>query len=352
MTINSLAIESIDLRGASDREYALASDFMNRMHAERDPGDPPIPLDEAVIGWRSTPDAFVLSNWIAWNADRSAFVGWGSVEYNRGADNTHVVFFNIEVLPEFRRHGLGRRLLSHVVTVPLRESRRLMTTWTTDRIPAGTAFVERLSARKTSEGHTNRLLFSDVPPGQTRAWIERARERASAFELGLWVGPYPEAALPAVLTLNHAMNDEPRDSTDLEDHRKTPEEIRQWEHAWFARGSIRWSLYIRERASGTPVAYTEVFWNTNRPKLINQSATGVLPAYRGLGLARWLKAAMLEKILRELPQAEYIRTGNADSNAAMLKINFEMGFRPYIAHATYQVETEKVRAYLESSSAA
>lgn len=348
--MDTLPIEPVDPRNASDREYALANVFANRMRAERDPDDPPIPLDEAVIGWRNTPDAFVLSNWAVWNADRSAIVGSAVVQYMRGEDNTHVVFFNIEVLPEFRRHGLGRRLLSHVVTVPLREGRRLMTTSTSDRIPAGTAFVEGLGARKTSEGHTNQLLLSDVPPGLTRDWIERARERASAFELGLWVGPYPEADLPAVLALNHAMNDEPRDDTDLEDHRKTPEEIRQWEHTWFARGSMRWSLYIRERATRTPIAYSEVFWNPNRPKLIIQSATGVLPAYRGLGLARWLKAAMLEKILRELPQAEYIRTGNADSNAAMLKINFEMGFRPYIAQATYQVETEKVQAYLRNVS--
>src|SRR5438477_387600 len=142
MSIHDLSIEPIDPRHASDREYALANEFWNRMRAERDPEDPPIPLDEAVTGWRNTPDAFVLTDWVAWNADRSAFAGWAGVEYMRAEENTHVVFFNIAVLPEFRRRGLGRRLLSYAVTVPLREGRRLMMTSTNGRVPAGTAFVE------------------------------------------------------------------------------------------------------------------------------------------------------------------------------------------------------------------
>lgn len=49
---------------------------------------------------------------------------------------------------------------------------------------------------------------------------------------------------------------------------------------------------------------------------------------------------------RERPQVVRIRTGNADSNVAMLKINFEMGLKPYTSHAIYQVETGKAEAYV------
>jgi GNAT superfamily N-acetyltransferase len=75
-----------------------------------------------------------------------------------------------------------------------------------------------------------------------------------------------------------------------------------------------------------------------------------LPEYRNHGLGRWLKAAMLAKVLHERPQVQFVRTGNANSNAPMLKINAALGFKPYLAQSIWQVETERVAAYLASKS--
>ena len=49
-------------------------------------------------------------------------------------------------------------------------------------------------------------------------------------------------------------------------------------------------------------------WNPNRPELLGQGMTGVFPQYRNRGLGRWLKAAMLDKVLKERPQVKYVRT--------------------------------------------
>ncbi len=59
---------------------------------------------------------------------------------------------------------------------------------------------------------------------------------------------------------------------------------------------------------------------------------------------------MLDRVLRERPQVRFVRTGNADSNAAMLRINHQLGFKPYIAHCVWQVETDKVLDYLNSAA--
>jgi hypothetical protein len=55
---------------------------------------------------------------------------------------------------------------------------------------------------------------------------------------------------------------------------------------------------------------------------------------------------MLDRILTKRPQARFVRTGNADMNAPMMKINNELGFKPYMAQCVWQVETEKVAEYL------
>jgi GNAT superfamily N-acetyltransferase len=103
---------------------------------------------------------------------------------------------------------------------------------------------------------------------------------------------------------------------------------------------------VIERTTGKFAGYTETVWNPNRPEILRQDMTGVFPEYRGKGLGRWLKAAMLDKVLKDRPQVKFVRTGNADTNAAMLKINQELGFKPYTADILWQVELERVLVYL------
>lgn len=72
----------------------------------------------------------------------------------------------------------------------------------------------------------------------------------------------------------------------------------------------------------------------------------MMAEHRGCGLGKWLKAAMLGRVLRERPEAKEIRTGNADSNAPMLAINHRLGFKPYFAGTKWQVEPELVKLAL------
>jgi GNAT superfamily N-acetyltransferase len=71
---------------------------------------------------------------------------------------------------------------------------------------------------------------------------------------------------------------------------------------------------------------------------VEQSITGVLPAYRRRGLGKWLKAEMLEGVRERLPQARYLETGNAEQNEAMLAINRALGFQPYHSELQYRLD--------------
>src|SRR5580765_6447838 len=118
-----------------------------------------------------------------------------------------------------------------------------------------------------------------------------------------------------------------------------------------ARGTERWTLYVRETATGKLAGFTDVAWTPSNPQVLQQMNTGVFPEYRNLGLGRWLKAALLERVMRNRPQVKFVRTGNADTNAAMLKINVELGFTPYSSQTVWQADLQKIEAYVESRGA-
>ncbi len=348
MSTTTLSVHRVDIRNADEREYRGLHEFQSRLELERTPEDPPTAYEQRVGWWRNTPPKFEHYSWVIWEADGSRVIADAGATIFRSEQNQHVLDFGIGVLPECRRRGLARQLLRAVVEFAESQQRRLLIAWTVDSVPAGEAFLLRLGAERGLEQHTNQLVIADVDTGLLDQWIERAQERAGDFELGFWTGPYPEAELPAIARLTDVMNSAPRGSLDVEDHKITPEMLREWEATMQQMGDERWSVYARERSSGALAGFSEVFWSPHRPTLLWQAATGVEPGFRNRGLGRWLKAAMLKRVLAERPGVQYIRTGNADSNAPMLHINHALGFKPFQANIVWQLDTARARAYVVS----
>ena len=135
----------------------------------------------------------------------------------------------------------------------------------------------------------------------------------------------------------------------MEDSQVKPEQLREGEAYAIARGVERWVLYVRHKLSRDLAGYTTTYWYPENPENLEQEATGVLPEYRGSGLGKWLKAAMIQKVLRERPVVKRIRTGNANSNAPMLAINHELGFKFYKSQVVWQLEVTKLESYLKTS---
>ena len=343
---SNIKIKPFPLKTASEKEYRAANAFGNIMRAEQLPDDPPIPLAEEIQRWQNIPPFVDVRVWAASNADESGALASGLVEYLKTENNQHLAEFQIQVHPEFRRRGIARQLLTQIANDARANKRTLLITNTTDRVPAGEAFMTRLGAERGLESHTNQLDLRDLPRDLIREWLARAPERAAGYELKFLDGPVPEEMLTDFIALFDVMNTAPRGTLQVEDFKMTPEQFRQQEASMAARGLAHWTFYAREKATGKLVGFTDTAWHPNRPMILNQRGTAVVPEYRGHGLGRWLKAAMLDKVLRERPSVRYVRTGNADSNAAMLKINFELGFKHYISQTIWQIQVDKVFEYL------
>lgn len=251
------------------------------------------------------------------------------------------------VLQTHRRKGYSKLLLPKLVEMAERYNRTLATFDTSSRLPAGGLVAEHLGATKGMEKHTNQLVLAEVDKGLLETWISEAKTKATDFELGLWLNVYPEEEIEEIAKFYGVMNDAPKGDLQVEDSTLKPEDLREGESLMKARGVERWVLYARHK-SGELAGFTQMFYDPENPENLDQGNTGVIPKYRGYGLGKWLKAAMLQKVFAERPTAERIRTGNADSNQHMLAINHALGFKPYIAHTVWQIEVEKLKVYLQN----
>jgi hypothetical protein len=96
---------------------------------------------------------------------------------------------------------------------------------------------------------------------------------------------------------------------------------------------------LRTAVRGPSVASDakRVSWRAYCPAVLNVEDTGVRREHRGHALGKWLKASMTLRILDERPSVVDIRTGNADSNDAMMGINRAMGYVPLMSSSIFEL---------------
>jgi ribosomal protein S18 acetylase RimI-like enzyme len=110
----SVKIRQFKVRNATDEDYALLNKCRNRIRAEELPDDPPIPLEEMIKRFKNFPEYIDFRIWVARDASEPAILAYADL-WLFLEDNLHLAEFNIAVLPEARRQGVARQLLSPIV---------------------------------------------------------------------------------------------------------------------------------------------------------------------------------------------------------------------------------------------
>jgi RimJ/RimL family protein N-acetyltransferase len=96
------------------------------------------------------------------------------------------------------------------------------------------------------------------------------------------------------------------------------------------------------------IAVCTAYFDARLPDWATQQLTAVDPALRGKGIAKAVKARMIELIQQSQPNVKFIGTYNAKSNLPMLAVNRQMGYELVREIGNYQIRLETLKLTLSN----
>jgi len=343
-TPNGYTITRVDLDNRTDEELQEAARFNQKLNSERVPEDPPTPIEVIVQRIRAT----TPNQWRAIFTARDSsgtLVGTGFVGFNKNEpENAHARWTEVQVDPAHRRRGVGKALLRAAVEACLDQRDDLVFFGqTSDRVPSGESFARAVAATAGLPMRLNQLTIADVDRAKVAKW---AKTNSPGYRLEWADNEIPQPFVKAYLDAANAMNDMPKGDLKFADQEFTEQQLRERE-LWLKKAGIQWWVVLAiHNETGEGAGFSEVNYDPRVGHVVQQGGTGVIAKHRGHQLGLWMKAAMLQRLMKERPAAKYIRTGNANVNKQMLAINDQLGFRHAWQTTLWQLPVAEARVSL------
>ncbi|WP_328721081.1 GNAT family N-acetyltransferase [Streptomyces sp. NBC_00247] len=254
----------------------------------------------------------------------------------------HLAELDIAVHPAARRTGTGTRLLEAALAGARGEGRRTVTVQVAGADGAdgegATAFLTARGFRVVLTLTFARLATADTDPAALAAL---AAEPHPGYRLISWSGTVPDDLAETFAGSRWAMDDMPMDEMDHGAEVWDVDRVRAAARAVERRGELLHTVAAVDEADGTIVGFTELVVPGDGAGDGLHYGTGVLPAHRGHGLARWMKAESIRTALTAHPALTGLITDTADGNAPMRAVNDALGYLPTHRSVFFQRESGK-----------
>jgi GNAT superfamily N-acetyltransferase len=325
--------------GAIDEWFALSS--LIRQHLLPDTPPPSPVRSRARLRW---PWPGVREHvWLARVDGRAAGLAEASLGYLDNLDNAHV---EVQVHPDLRRDGLGRRLLEHLVDHCRADGRARVIGSSmaalpggSPRDPAGSAFAVAMGAAAAHHEVRSRLDLTTLDDARLLDLRVDGWRRAGGYSIVQWSDHVPDPYVADIARLDsRLLQDAPMGDLKIEPEKIDVVRTRATEDVRLARGERSYHTGLRHDATDALVAWTLVVVDAMIDYHGWQQITIVDPVHRGNRLGIIAKVENLAYARRSEPLLRQIDTWNAAGNTHMIAINEQLGFRPVDRWVGWQLE--------------
>jgi GNAT superfamily N-acetyltransferase len=338
------AVSIFDPHSASRELWAAFHAHERAMHAELWPGEPLLSDAEREHEMLREMPHFERARWVA--LSEGEVIGFAGASY-RKADAPYAdehaphMFANGAVRARARRQGVGSALLREALALMHRLGKTVLTAGA--HTEPGHAFLINAGAVAKHSSVEARAMLNSLAWDALREWEDAAGGCGLAWER--YAGRVPRERLISLLPEFSALfADAPMGELEMAPLRFEIEDYEQWYETMERTGGAD-HLVMLIAPDGRVAGMSEAMWDARTPGAVYQQLTATAREWRGRGVAKALKAALLRQVRESHGQAEYISTGNGEENAAMRGINERIGFKAHRRFVQYQAARDALDAW-------
>lgn len=275
----------------------------------------------------------------------------GYVDYNYWdqsspsyAGNEKNVYYDLKMLQKYFTKERALKTLEQMVEKWSKIGKTIFITETESEL--ANTFNTGIGSKKVMVITESKVQIEELEDNLLKEWIREGKEYNPTTEIKIFNNKIPDKYIEEYAkTFTEVGNDEPRGEQERGDEVFTVEYFRNQEEGAKKTGlKILNCCTIEE--DGKISAFTKVKIIPGKERKIDQGLTGVIKRYRGRKLGKWVKATMIEYLMKNYPETKEIITGNADTNEAMLHINNALGFKKDKEVNIYQLTLQEVQKIL------
>ncbi|HEY2948229.1 MAG TPA: GNAT family N-acetyltransferase [Micromonosporaceae bacterium] len=314
-----------DPKTASAAEIDGLVAALNQVIAVDLPEDPQWSLDHMREYLAETMPGERRISWIAEEAPGSAERGGPMLGHANVLLLGDIGVVEVFVHPEARRTGVGRELLAHAARRAHEEGFSSVGA----EVVGGTPAVPFYEANGFTCAYVETRSVLGLSNLDWHLLGEMARGIGAGYRIDFFPGGPPDELVEAYAKAKAEVRDVEDDGDlDLRPSSYDPQRLRDSLATLHRRGLKPYIVVAIHEQSGAVAGLTEVVVPAQHPTRADQYDTIVVPAHRGYGVGRAIKARMLFELRAAEPTLAEVQTWNAAVNEPMVKVNAELGFQP------------------------